>query len=65
MVNMFKRWTVFDGISGRTLPERFFWRKDAEDMKRAIESLYVFDGIRSGDFFDEKNFDLIEVVKVQ
>lgn len=60
---MFKRWTVFDGISGVKLPERFVFRKNAEELREAVEFLYVLDGIKTGDPVDPFYFKLIEVVR--
>lgn len=63
MKNIFKRWAVTDGIAGETLPERFFLRRDAEELRDAIEFLYVLDGIRSDVPIDQEHFSLIEVVR--
>jgi hypothetical protein len=60
---MFKRWTVRDGIKGENIPETFWFRDDAQDMRDAVEFLYVLDGIRTGNPVDRDLFQLIEVVR--
>ena len=63
MKNIFKRWTVFDGISQQTTSEKFFRRKDAEELRDAVEFLYVLDGIKTGDPVDPFYFKAIKVVR--
>jgi hypothetical protein len=63
MRKIFKRWAVSDGIVGQLLPERFFWRKDAEDMRDAVEFLYVIAALQTGDEWAYPYFDRIVVVR--
>lgn len=46
-MKIFKRWTVYDGITGQTIDEKFFFLKDAQDMREAVEFQYVLRGIQN------------------
>lgn len=58
---MLRRWYVFDGLKNEHLSERFLFRRDAEDMRDAIEFLYVLEGLKTGEPVDPFYYPLIEV----
>lgn len=60
---MFKRWTVWDGVANEHLKERFWFRRDAQDMRDAIEFLYVLDD-SSDPLFDPLEADYASLIKV-
>lgn len=65
-MKIFKRWTVVDGISGEILPERFLFRRDAQDLKWATEFRYMLRAIQgTGPDYDVATVhSAIEVRKV-
>lgn len=60
---MFKRWTVWDGVANEYLTEKFWFRRDAQDMRDAIEFLYVLDDSSDPDF-DPQSTDYKALITV-